>query len=61
MQMYVMPKYGREYGFPKIYSEDIPLFEWLEKEGYPKELITKDMLILKWDVWPDNPAECHAL
>ena len=61
MQMYVLPENGRQYGFPKIYSEEMPLCDWLVQEGYPRELIHKDMDISTWDIWPDNPVDSHAI
>ena len=62
MSLMVLPDKGKQYGFPKRYSENTPLFEWLKLEGYPQELIFEGMLIETWEeTWPDNPAECFAI
>ena len=62
MPIIVLPKHGKQYGFPKRYSEDIHMFEWLKLEGYPEELIFEGMEVETWEeTWPDNPAECFAI
>jgi hypothetical protein len=58
----VLPDKGKQYGFPKRYLEDMPLFDWLRLEGYPEELIFEGMSIESWqETWPDNPAEAYAI
>ncbi len=39
MKIWVDPPSGWQYGFPKVYDEEVdgPMLEWLKKEGYPEE------------------------
>lgn len=54
--LWVDPPSGWMYGFPKIFrpNTDGNLTDWLVKNGYPKENISKEMHFRFWDANEDE-------
>jgi hypothetical protein len=50
MKMWVDPPSGWRYGFPKIWTRQVPLEQWLIDNGYPEQDSDFAVQHIRW--WP---------
>jgi hypothetical protein len=50
MKMWVDPPSGWRYGFPKIWTRQVPIQQWLIDNGYPEQDVEWASEHMRW--WP---------
>ncbi len=55
----VDPPSGWKYGFPKVYDnpDNLPMEEWLVKNGYPETEFNKDGKVYYIRTWEEDDEE----
>jgi hypothetical protein len=50
MMMWIDPPSGWRYGFPKIWTRQVPIQQWLIDNGYPEQDVEWASEHMRW--WP---------